>query len=266
MNKLVKTLAALMIVSAAVITVGCTPENETDNEPDNGFVIPNNPVSSVKRLSKVTWVYDEGEYSNNQTFTQVINYTWKGDLITNIDAYDEGELVYTVAFTYDGKKVSEVDVREGNYHFIYKFSYTGNHVTHVDEFDDSIKMSVVDFIYDVAGNMTRADFNNGNFVFNMAWEGGDLVTKDLEYEGTSSYQYDTKKNPYSGDLAWNMVFMEEGFQYLSAHNVVRKQWTPLSGNNVNVTNYEYTYDGDYPLTCSYSSQYGSGTYYFEYVK
>ena len=89
MNKLVRTLDALIVVSAAVIVVGCTPEEE----PDIVNNTPTNPVSSVKRLSKVTWVYDEGEYSNNQTFTQVINYTWKGDLITNIDAYDEGELV-----------------------------------------------------------------------------------------------------------------------------------------------------------------------------
>lgn len=261
MNKLVKTLAALMIVSAAVIAVGCTPEEEPDIVNDT----PTNPVSSVKRLSKVTWVYDEGEYSNNQTFTQVTNYTWNGDLISNIDCYDEGELGYTVEFAYDGKKVSEVNVREGNYHFIYKFSYTGDRVTHVDQFNDSIKMGVVDFTYDESDNIVQADINNGDFVYTLTWSGGDLVTNDLEYEGSYSYQYDTKKNPYTGELAWNLLFMEEGFHYLSAHNVVRKQWTSLGGN-VRVTDYEYTYDGNYPATCSYSSQYGSGTYYFEYVK
>ena len=261
MNKSKKVIAALMLALAVVVAAGCTPDEQTDNGGNN------TPVNQGKRLSKVTWVYDEGEYSNYETFTEVTRFTWSGDKISSIDCYEDGDLNYYINFTYNDGKLTEVVFQEGSYRYVYKCAYTGDKITHADVYLNDEYYACSDLTYDGAGHITRVNNDHGDLIFNLTWSGNNVVTCEVVDEGSYTYQYDNKIDPFMGDLGlWGMVVMEGDFYYLSANNLVRKQWNSLYSTNVHVVNYDYTYDGDYPLTCSYSSSDGSGTYYYEYVE
>lgn len=259
MNRHSKTLIATMILVVTLLAVGC--KKETNNGLEAGS---NPPVNNAKHLSKVTWIFDEGIYSSLDTFTVVNKLTWSGNLLTNLDYYEEGELGYTVTFTYNNNgRLTEFVRYENRTTETFKCVYSGDRLSHIDVTGGNAEK--YDFFYDNEGNLTKVLNDDGYFTFNLKWEEGNVVDEELESEGSHVYQYDNKKNPYDDIFALWSILEEWEMHYLSANNLVRKQWNSLYGN-VSIRSYTYTYDGDYPLTCTYSDTGGSGTIYYEYVK
>ena len=257
MNKSKKAVAVLMLALAVVFAAGCTPDEQTDNGGNN------TPVNQGKRLSKVTWVYDEGEYSSQETYTEVHKLTWSGNQLTNLDYYEDGVLGYTVTFSYNNGRLSEFVRYENRSTETFKCVYSGDRLTQIDVTGED--EGTYNFIYDGERNISSIDYDGGYFVFNLKWAAGNVVDEELVSEGNHVYQYDEKKNPYDDTFALWSILEEWEMHYVSANNIVRKQWNSLYGN-VSVREYTYTYDGDYPLTCSYSDTGGTGTYYYEYVE
>ena len=258
MNRTLKAIAAIMLMM--VFAVGC---KKSDDDLDNSGNTGNNIEQDAKRLSKVTWIFDEGPYSSHETFTIVNKLTWSGNRLTNLDYYDGGELEYTVTFSYNNGRLSEF-VRYGNRSTdTYKCVYSGGRLTHIDVTGE--EEGTCDFVYDGEGNVSSVIRDDGDFAFNLTWVAGNVVGEEVVSEGSHVYQYDDKNSPYDDTFALWSILEEWDTYYLSSNNLVRKQWNSLYGG-VSVREYTYTYDGDYPLTCTYSDTGGSGTFYYEYVK
>ena len=256
MNRTLKAIAAIMLMMVFAVSCGKTDEN-LDNSGNTG----NDTVQNAKHLSKVTWIYDEGTYSSHETFTIVNKLTWSGNQLTNLDYYDGGELEYTVTFSYNNGRLSEF-VRYGNRsNDTFKCVYSGGRLTRIDVTGED--EGSYDFSYDGDGNIACISWDNGYFVFNLTWVSGNVVGEEVESEGSHIYQYDDKKSPYDDTFALWSTLEEWEMHYLSSNNLVRKQWNSLYGG-VSVREDSYTYDGDYPLTCNYSDDGGSGTIYYEY--
>lgn len=257
-SKTLKALVALMLAVSVFFATGCKKEDD-DNSNGSSDV----PEIQAKRMSKMTWIFDEGIYSSQQTFTIVNKLTWSGNQLTNLDYYDGGELDYTVTFSYDNGRLSEF-VRYGNRSTdTYKCVYSGERLTRIEVSGE--EEGVYDFMYGADGNISKIVWNEGGFVFNLTWAAGNVVNEEVVGEGSHVYQYDDKKCPFDDTFALWCTLEEWEMFYLSTNNRVRRQWNSLYGG-VNVRSYTYTYDGDYPLTCTYSDDGGSGNIYYEYVK
>ena len=169
---------------------------------------------------------------------------------------------YTVSLSYNNERLSEFVRYKNRSTDIYKCVYSGERLTRIDVTGED--EGAYSFMYDGEGNISKIVWKDGYFVFNLTWAAGNVVNEEVVGEGNHIYQYDGKKCPFDDAFAlWKMLEEWDMF-YLSTNNLVRKQWNSLYGG-VSVRNYTYTYDGDYPLTSTYSDDGGSGNIYYEYV-
>ena len=132
-------------------------------------------------------------------------------------------------------------------------------------YNDGVHEDDYELSYNSECLLSSFDINSGYFVFYLTWTNGNITRRDVVSEGYNLYLYDNKRNPYPQPYALFKAFLDEDFYYLSANNLETKRWIPENGGNSSTRSYTYTYDGDYPSMCSYSSAGGSGRYYFQYT-
>ena len=246
-----------MMVAAMVMT-GCDKVNNlVDDEDGDGGGSTN--WRSGKKVDKVTWVYDEG---GSQTYVSEQRFNWDGDKLTKIDIYDGGVYEESVNFTYGDKGLSEI--RSTAYRYV--LSYMGSRVSSIDYYYDGNYRWNATLTYNPLGQISKVNVDNGDFVFNLTWNNGNVMEREVVSEGRNTYAYDSKSNPFNMAYAYFMALMDEDFSLFSDNNVMEYRWIPLSGSSSNRT-YTYTYDesNTWPVTCSYTSSGGSGTYYYLYA-
>lgn len=218
-----------------------------------------------KRLSKVTWIYDEG---SSQTFAEELVFTWEGSNLKRVESWDGNERDYYADFTYSNGRLEEITFQEtgkGSETDVFRLSYTGDRITGVAYYFNGIHESDYALAYNGEGLLSTIDINSGDFVFYLTWNNGNITRRDVVSEGYNIYLYDSKHNPYPQPYALLMAFLEDEFYYLSANNLETKRWLSEQGGGSSTRSYVYTYDGDYPVMSSYSSSGGSGRYYYQYT-
>lgn len=248
-----------LAVAALLLASAC---NKDDNNQNNAS---DNNSSGGKKLSKVTWIYDEG---GAQTFSEETIFTWDGANLKRVELWDEGERDYYADFTYSNGRLDEITFQEtgkGGETDVFRLTYNGDRITGVACYYDGVHEDDYVLSYNNEGLLSSFDINSGYFVFYLTWTNGNITRRDVVSEGYNLYLYDNKRNPYPQPFALLMAFLDEELYYLSANNLETKRWIPENGGNSSTRSYTYTYDGDYPSMCSYSSAGGSGRYYFQYT-
>jgi len=252
-----------------------------------------------------TWV----TMHTDSTYRLKEDWEWDGAKLKSISYYNSlGDLNTVENYIYDGKRLSSIKWSDDFYcSFHYKHGkidsinyYYGPYlmesyvVTHTSGKISQITlnecygskgmtspyaMNVFRFLIPNANmeslNKMMSDMRNkmdtkgeASFTMQFEWSGHNIQKMTYIYDSHNSdvfeLEYDNKRNPYYG-----LIDMEEFGEkpFLSKNNITLER----SGNN-NQTVFTYTYDGDYPVTQSYSYTEGYGdsrnlyttTLFFEY--
>lgn len=252
----------LLLYSLAVVALLLAAACSKDN--DNNNTATGNNSTSGKRLSKVTWIFDEG---GTQTFTDETIFTWEGSDLKRVESWDEGERDYYVDFSYASGRLDEITFQEtgkGSETDVFRLNYDGNRISSVACYVNGVHENDIALAYDSDGHISTVNVDNGYFVFYLTWNNGNITRRDVVSEGYNLYLYDNKRNPYPEAYALFMALMDEEFYYLSANNLETERWIPENGGS-RMRSYIFTYDGDYPTMSSYSDGGGSGRYYYQYT-
>ncbi|MBR9758333.1 MAG: hypothetical protein GYB39_09620 [Algicola sp.] len=173
MRKLVFTLFAVLLITLSSCSSDDSPESS------------NPPVSSADvLLTKITETYDDGtsasinfSYEGNKIISAFSEgyeetYTYTGDLLTQINEYEEGALISQTVLEYDSQDRLRTEV------------YTSGNINQTNEYtyneDGTITMNENDV------NTYILTFNNGNLMSE------DHVDGNQDY----TFTYDDKKSPF----------------------------------------------------------------------
>lgn len=256
--------------------------------------------------------YWQTEYSDESPKSLRELWHWDGNKLTSIDYYYDGSKDYTLNLTYDGGKLSRMDnYGAGRYvNFIYKgneltkieayyegsltsmasVTHKGGKITQIDwtslrndkksDFGNEMMFSALRVVMPgvnhesarASAMAAKGGKGDNTFTFKYTWSGGnvsEMVIVESNERVTISMTYDSKNNPFNGFLYY--IEDEGTARWGSKNNVVREQSIDDDGD-VDVTNYTYNYDGNWPVmkmytykregdTWRYTSTY---TEYYEY--
>ena len=256
-----------------------------------------------KLLSKIEYPETYEEF----TETYVVNFTYDGKQLVEANSKEERMVV-----TYDGKKLDKIDMYWGiqpnsitEPSVTYTFTYDGKKISKINvsmsdedwKGNDSrlqksrmaqiLTQSLLPSARDaekmlvatpkMAAKKGAKGSQTGEL--SLTWDGGNISKIVASYDGVQvasvEYTYDNKKNPYQGfvfGLVGETVPNDEiGFGFANENNITKMVMSEL-GEEPEVEEYSYTYDGKWPVSVtsnhSYSDEYNRSTYtrttYFEY--
>lgn len=251
-------LFAFVVLAFALAVTGCKKDDKSSDN-DSG----NNGGGGVagKHLTRITDICTYYWQDGSIYDTDIVEYRFKytDNLVTQWMAYDDGELDYIAYLSYDNGLLSRADITYTTKDdmTIY-FNYYGQYLTSADIFYGS-EHEVVTYAYQ---NGKLSQMVAPEITFNLNWIEDDVSRLNVVYEGSDIYTYDSKVNPIDKQVAILIASFEEDFEYLSQHNVKRKQWISSTGGSGHTTEYNYTYDASnkYPVSRTYSATYTSGYY------
>lgn len=230
---------------------------DDDDFSDNG-----NNNGGGKQLAKLTWVYNEG---GSQTYVEEIRFTYNGGQLSHAELWDGGVRDWYADFSYNGTRLGEINLHEGNDVAQIRYTYSGNNPSSADIYYNGQIERTIQFTCNNMGQITSTSFDYGDFVMNYTWEGNNVVREDIVSEGYYTFSYDNKINPINNAFVMLALLMGEGdVYYLSANNLTYRSSTWYSGDGSS-RSFSYTYTDNYPATASYSSSGGSGTYHYYYT-
>jgi hypothetical protein len=192
-------------------------------------------------------------YNGNKIVSEITDvqyktvYTYTGNFITKIEKFNYAELDQTTDFTYTNGKLTSVFYQESLYP---EYNVMRNYVHNSD---------------------STVLYNNGILTF----ENGNLIEDASENNGTTTYEYDTKSNPFKNVLGIGLLLEYSGapglvFTMLSSPNSSSKNncikgTDYYNGNTSVLFTRTITYNSNgYPIEEYYgSSDYGSVKYYYE---
>lgn len=179
-------------------------------------------------------------------------FDYQGRKLARIDCYRHDELEKTLRFTHDGTKLATLEI----------IPATGGAKAALPPEVSPLRMligsemaAVVEAQAKMASAATKAPTAT---LYKFKWSDGNLVKMTCtEADGTTweaTMKYDDKRNPYSE--LWGYYEMNDpifGFQMMSTNNLTQLVM-PYQGNDNQLVEYIYTYDGKYPdhRTTTYS--------------
>lgn len=246
-------------------------------------------TDSTYRL-KEDWEWDGAKlksisyYNSLGDLSTVENYIYDGKRLSSIRWSDD----FYCTFHYNHGKIDSINYYYGTYLMeSYVVTHTGGKISQISLTEiygskgmtSPYAMNAFRFLIPNANmesfNKIMSDMRNkmdtkgeASFTMQFEWSGHNIQKMTYIYDSHNSdvfeLEYDKKQNPYYG-----LFDMEEFGEkpFLSKNNITLER----SGNN-NPTGFTYTYDGDYPVTQSYSytEAYGDSrdlyttTLFFEY--
>lgn len=248
-SKIIVTFVALMTIFAS-----CDKEDVGVQQGGTGIGGGND---EMKKLVKIT-NYEYFEYYKNEsswnTYGHIVGeeFIWTGNNITGLSLFgNEGDgmqvLQHDLNTVYEGDNLIEMTTLEGS---LLHFNYSNNLPVSMYE-DGKLRDSM---IYSDEGLLVRkinySSHGEVNSSWVYTWENGNIVSKqDIGADGnpyfTTSYAYDSKKNPFSNYFKYYILNSDETF--LSANNVVKKTVINHSYGSTEIKTYTYVYEGDYPV-------------------
>lgn len=228
------------------------------------------------QLKKIEhYYYDYDHESVSVSWEEYFTYNEKGQL-TRVDDYDadeyveysygsnnkltkakyycEGELEEDWKFTYDGDKISRIDL---------VYEAKSSMKTNINPISIILPFESADYVCDLMrGNALK---NRDGFYVELTWDKDNISKMEGVEDGDRTvidFKYDNKLNPFNN--FWGL-YVEDYFDcYGSKNNVTQAVYTYYEdGESDNeVINYSYNYDGDYPIVKKETG--GGTTWYYEY--
>lgn len=225
-------------------------------------------------LDKIEWFVFYYHGGNDAFRTTSFTYDKKRRIKTITQVETECSPAYSEYF-YKGKYLSEIKISApgDGYNALYKITHKNGKISEVavtEEYDESYKgqghpnVFPLQFVLseevskDIEKSIEKQCLENKSkniytytFTYTLTWE-NDNVTKveSSIYDNGEifKYQYDNHLNPYCDFLDLDLwgYGCAEG---LSKNNIIRSE---NIGHDDAVTTYDYTYDGDYPISYTYS--------------
>jgi len=171
-------------------------------------------------------------------------------------------------FTYDGNKIVS-SIYDGKYKDVY--TYTGNFITKIEEFSSEKLTNTIDFTY-TNGKLTSVlekeplyPSKITNYVHNsdgtvsysstsgkgkLTFKDGNLMEDASETNGTETYEYDTKNNPFKNILGISALLYNAkgGILFNASKNNYIKNTDKYNGVTSILTTSTITYNSDgYPI-------------------
>ena len=287
MKKLLMLLSLIIVVtfSACKPKPGPEPTPGGDDTPQERAKIAKvyvDAYGSGKRLSEV-WVWDKEQlkkieyYSDNSIiYEEYYTYNEKGQIV-RIDNFSDGEYV---EYTYDDNKLSKARLYyDGNLEEDWRFTYKDNKISKIEflgeDYKDTRNINVlsfvlpcesIDYVYEMVNNVSQ--YRSG-LTLELTWDGDNISQIEGFEDGTRSildYKYDKKLNPFNNLLG---MYVEDYWEDLlgSKNNVTQivASYYEDGENDVEITNYSYIYEGDYPTVKRENDNVTSGyVWYYEY--
>lgn len=180
---------------------------------------------------------DKITYNGNKIVSQnnadgfIINYTYTGDLITKIEAFEyKGKPYFTQHYTYvNGKIDTSTFTMHSNFYHKTEIKYTHNA-------DGTVSYN--NFTTLPSGEK-QPNARGGKYTFNN----GNLIKEESLYEGRETvitYEYDTKNNVFRNVLGFNLLLD----RITCSVNNVTKLTSKFSDIESMTTTYVYKYDSD----------------------
>jgi len=255
--KKLKLLLVLFIGIALSTAYSCNKDDEDDNGGGDGGGGTTPKTCYIKKETYADGSYSQIEYNSNHKAIKVTEYDSTGKVdertelsydsngkIIKMENFDGTTLSGKFEYSYDAQgKLSKADIfgdQGGTFKKIgyYEYTFTGDNltklVTKVEYLGQTIEAEKVEFTYSGGNAVTQKDY---------AFDYGSL---SLKLEFTTTYEYDTKINPYRG-LGANYIMGDP--QFISKANVTKmtvkdNQGIVQKDQSSNIT-YEYN-DSNYP--------------------
>jgi len=247
-------LLAIFVVGMALTTASCKKTEDNENNDDNN-------VKKTCYVNKIDFGEDYSLFEYNSEH-QVIK-------ITEYDSLGNADGSYA-AFTYADGKLSIMENWDSGsikmklkYHYgasgkadtLYQYTDQGNglklEATYVLTFtgDNLTKAEGLKVFYGQSVTIKKLEFtyNNGNAIMLSDYE-FDLTSLSLKLKQTSSFEYDTKKNPYNG-IGLNNFFIAQKISFMSVNNPIKSTIKDKDGIVLQEESENYSYEysnNDYP--------------------
>jgi len=170
-------------------------------------------------------------------------------LLQKIDYYVGGELGSTVDITYNNDKISQMKIKVGeNLYYSSKSMDQINGLSHIIRFivSEQLAERMQQQIQKAESSYTIISFEyEGNNIKTETWTNSESADSKTVY----TYVYDTKKNPFYHALSYNFG----SFMCLSENNItgITKTMIYATFSTIEKTEYNYTYEGDFPSQRDY---------------
>lgn len=233
-----KKILCLFSALSLVLISSCSSDDSSSNE-SSILIKKIVEIDNDNTTFTVEYTYDGKklikEVGKEEGYSNVINYTYNGDLITKMSETDDDGLISTTELTYDGNKLKTMLVTEKNSNgtYINKTTYTHNSDGSVSYSRVSVDPVTKEESNTVLGKLT---YTSGNLVKEESGTGLSLMT--------IVYEYDTKNNPYKNVTGAELLLDNSEIGY-SKHNKIKE--TTASAYSDRVSSSTFIYDGnDFP--------------------
>lgn len=287
-----KILSVLFIACIAMLFASCHKD---------GVYNPSKKISKIyytddggnKSLRQVwTWnknnTLEKIDYYSGGTLSYTYNFTYEKKRLVRMNNYAANSYA---EYKYDNNGLKEVNVYSGGtlndtYTFTHK---NGNIVKIIDTYLDSksadqefnknsLQFVLPEELYTAAVNAQKKfKVDEGKstrvYTYELTWEKGNITKLTETVSGSSAnityvIKYDNKKNPYYGACLNRYYEDNVTGGYLCKNNVTSGEETYVDEDGVetDMFNYEYTYDGQYPISRRYMGNNYTTLTEFEYTK
>lgn len=198
------------------------------------------------------------------SYTYHIEFKYNSKELSEASYYDGNELQTKLTFTHQNGKISKIELFEMN-------------LENMDKNIKALHSILPEHLYSNLEKMYKNRLSKSNtkgdasIIYEFTWDKNNIskaVCTAQWVEGYEKdimeYKYDNYSNPFYGYLSPEMGEYS-GADYFSKNNItqITTQYQTSFDNDkgdTNIENFNYTYEGKYPVTCSHTSSYYGGSY------
>lgn len=231
-----KKLFALVSAFTLLLT-SCSSEDDSPSTPSNTPILLTKTIATDSNGNTTTTEY---EYSGTKFIGYTddegyFDFTYTGDLITEVKYYESSTLAQTETFGYDanGRVITYVIV--DNIHTDW-----GNKETYIYNSDGSVSVS-----YYIGDAFSQTTLNKTGTVYFVDNEVSQMVFVQGGSTWTRSYTYDNKNNPFKNVTGYDKIPFCGEYASGIIHNITEED----DSNNMDDVTASYTYNSNgFPVT------------------
>jgi len=250
-NEMKKFKSSGLVLLLTIALLSCSKDGESTSD-STSLILPKKinyiENTSNDKVGKDTYF----TYNGNKIVSDIYDgkskniYTYTGDFITKVESFDYAKLTYTM-----------------------DYSYTNGKLTSVTEKETSYPSVTTNFIHNTDGTVLYSSiYGKGKLTF----KDGNLIEDASENNGTETYEYDTKNNPFKNVLGVSLLlynYKESGAHLNTAKNNYIKRTDKYNGIISVLSTSIITYNSNgYPIVDSENNEgltgfYASYKYYYD---
>lgn len=244
MNKIKSTKLVLLLT---ITLLSCSKDGESTSADSTSLILPKRinyiENTSIDKIGKDTYF----TYNGNKIVSDIYDgkskniYTYTGDFITKVESFDYAKLTYTMDYVYTNGKLISITEKEPSYP-----SVTTN------------------FIHNTDGTVLYSSTNGKG---KLTFKDGNLIVDASENNGTETYEYDTKSNPFKNILGISALLYNEkdrGAYINAAKNNYIKRTDKYNGTTSVLSTSIITYNSNGYPTVDNENQVGLSGYNASY--